>query len=85
MNYVTHRAHRMQKYKFNITCPGALSVESVPDPPKHDKYCDDVSRPDRIGMHCMTRRSHCIQKNFGVTCPDALYVETVPIPPENNK
>jgi hypothetical protein len=25
MHYVTHRSHWMQKYKFGVTCPDALS------------------------------------------------------------
>jgi hypothetical protein len=27
----------MQKHKFNITCPGAFVVESVPVSPEHEK------------------------------------------------
>jgi hypothetical protein len=33
----------MQKYKFSVTCPGALFVESVPVLPKYEKWCVDVS------------------------------------------
>jgi hypothetical protein len=31
------RSHRMQKHKFDVTCPVVLFVESVPVPPKHEK------------------------------------------------
>jgi hypothetical protein len=37
MHYVTHTSHRMQKHKFDITCPDALFVESVPVPPEQEK------------------------------------------------
>jgi hypothetical protein len=37
MHYVIRRSHRMQKHKFGVTCPGALFVEYVPVPPKHEK------------------------------------------------
>jgi hypothetical protein len=34
---VNHISHRMQKHKFNVTCPGARFVESVPVQPEHEK------------------------------------------------
>jgi hypothetical protein len=37
MHYVTHRYHRMQKYKSGVRSPNALFLESVPVPPKHEK------------------------------------------------
>jgi hypothetical protein len=34
-------------------------------------------------MHCVTRRSHRIQKQkFGVNCPGAIFIESVLGPPE---
>jgi hypothetical protein len=37
MPYVTRRSHRMQKHKFNITCLGALFMETALGPPEHEK------------------------------------------------
>jgi hypothetical protein len=37
MHYVTHRSHRMQKHKFDVTCLDPLFVESVLVPPEHKK------------------------------------------------
>jgi hypothetical protein len=34
---VTYISHRMQKYKFGVTCPSVHFVESVPVPTKHEK------------------------------------------------
>jgi hypothetical protein len=34
---VTHRPHRVQKNEFNVTCSGALFVESLLVPPEHEK------------------------------------------------
>jgi hypothetical protein len=33
MHYVTGRSHQMQRYKFGVTRPGVLFVESVPVSP----------------------------------------------------
>jgi hypothetical protein len=55
---------------FGVICPGVLFVISVPVPPELEKYFIDVSRPRRIEMHYVTRRSHWMQKRkFVVTCP----------------
>jgi hypothetical protein len=37
MHYVSHRSHRMQKYKFGIMSPGALFVKSVLGLPELEK------------------------------------------------
>jgi hypothetical protein len=34
---MTHKSYRMQKHKFDVTCPGALFVEVVMVPPDRDK------------------------------------------------
>jgi hypothetical protein len=86
MHYVTHRSHRMQKQKFNVTCPFTIFVESVLVPPKHEKLCVDISRLGRTGVHYVTRRSHRMQKmKFGITCSEALFVKPVPVAPELKK
>jgi hypothetical protein len=36
MHNMTHRSHRMQNYKLDVTCPDALFVESLPIPPEHE-------------------------------------------------
>jgi hypothetical protein len=33
MHYVTSRSHRMQKHMFGVTCPNALLVKSILEPP----------------------------------------------------
>jgi hypothetical protein len=58
MHYVTRRSDWMQKYKFGVTCPGALFVESVPVRIEHEKKCIDVSCSGCTRLHNMTRRSH---------------------------
>jgi hypothetical protein len=61
-------------------------MKSVPVPPKHEKYCVDVSCLERTGMHYMTHRFHQMQKHkFGTTCPEALFVKSVLVPPEQEK
>jgi hypothetical protein len=52
---VTRKFQRMQKHKFGVTCPRALFMENVVGPPEHEKYCVDVSSPERTGMHYMNR------------------------------
>jgi hypothetical protein len=37
MHYVAHESHRMQKHKFRVTCPGVLSVKSVPVQPEYEQ------------------------------------------------
>jgi hypothetical protein len=54
MHNVTHRSHRMQKHNFGIMCPGVLFVGSEPAPPKHEKYCVNVSRPGRTKTQYVT-------------------------------
>jgi hypothetical protein len=34
---VTCRSHRMEKYKFGVTCAGVLFMETTLSPPKHEK------------------------------------------------
>jgi hypothetical protein len=61
-------------------------LETALGPPKHEKYCINISRPGLTGMHYETRKSHQMQKHmFGVTCPDMLFIETAPGPPEHEK
>jgi hypothetical protein len=46
---VTRRSHQIQKYKFDIICPGAFFVEFLPVPLEHEKYCIDISWHRRTG------------------------------------
>jgi hypothetical protein len=86
MHYLTRRLHRMQKQKFGMTCPEALSVKSIPTPTELEKYCDDDSLSGSTKMHYVTHRSHRMQKQkFGVTCPNEISVDSVPVPPEHEK
>jgi hypothetical protein len=62
MRYVTHRSHQMQKHKLGITCPYALFIETASGPPEHEKWCVDVSRPERSRMQYVTLRSHRMRK-----------------------
>jgi uncharacterized membrane protein YsdA (DUF1294 family) len=72
---VTCRSHRMQKQKFNVTCPTTIFVESVPVSPEHEKLCVDISCLGRTGVHYVTRRFHRMQKNkFCTMCPEVLFV-----------
>jgi hypothetical protein len=76
----------MQKHMFSITCPGAIFVESVLEPPGQEKLCIDVSCPGRTEMLYMTRISNWMQKQkFSETCPAALFMETAQGPPEHEK
>jgi hypothetical protein len=69
MHYVTRRSHRMQKYTFDVMCPGSFCVESMSIPPEHEKKCFAISRPELTEMHYVTHKSHQMQKhNFGVIC-----------------
>jgi hypothetical protein len=86
MHYVIRRSHQMQKHKFRVMCPSVLFVESVPLPPKHEKWCVDVSRPRRTEIHYVTHRSQKLQKhNLGVTISIALFTETAHGPLEHEK
>jgi hypothetical protein len=86
MHYVTHSSHRMQKHKYDITCPGALLMETALGPLNYERKCIDVSRPERTGMHYVTHRPDRMQKHkFSITCPSALFVKSVPVPPEYEK
>jgi hypothetical protein len=83
---MTHRSHRMQKYKFSITFPDALFVQSIRVPPKHDKLCIDDLGPGHIGVHYVTDRSDQMQKHkFNLMWPRALFVQSIPVPPEHDK
>jgi hypothetical protein len=62
MHYVTRRSHRMQKHKFNITCPDKPFRETAVGPPEHEKLCVYVSCPRCTGMHYVTRR--CVPTCF---------------------
>jgi hypothetical protein len=86
MHSVTSRTHRMQKHKFDVTCPSALFVETAPVPLEHEKYCVDVSWPGPTRKHYMTHRSHWMPKHkFDITCPDAILVESILVPLEHEK
>jgi hypothetical protein len=37
MPYLTHRSYRIQKHKLGVPCPDALSMETAPGPPEHEK------------------------------------------------
>jgi hypothetical protein len=74
----------MQKYKFDVTWPDVLFMETALVPPEHDKQWVDVSRPRGTRMHYVTHRYHRIQKcKFSVTCPIALFLESILIPTEH--
>jgi hypothetical protein len=82
MHYMTHRSHRMQKYKLVVTSQGAAFVESIPVPPEHEKECDHILCPGHTRMHYVTCRSYQMQKHkFGIICPNVLFIETAPGPP----
>jgi hypothetical protein len=86
MDYVACRSHRMQKQKFNVTCPITIFVESVLVSPERGKLCVNISRLKRTGMHYVTRGSHRWQKQkLSVPCPNALFVKSVPVPPKLKK
>jgi hypothetical protein len=62
---------------------GTLFMEKTPGPLEHEKYCINVSRHARTGMHYVTHKSHRMQKHkFGITCLGMLFVESVHFPPE---
>jgi hypothetical protein len=76
----------MQKHKFGVTCPDAYFVESVPVPPKHEKWCVDAKSPGCTRMQYVTHISHWMKKQkFSVTCPNVHFVESIPNPPEHEK
>jgi hypothetical protein len=76
---MTRRSHRMQKYKFDVTCPGTFFAISVP--PEHEKYCVNVSLPGCTAMHNVTRKPDQMQKHkFGLTCLIVFFVESGPVP-----
>jgi hypothetical protein len=84
MHYMTHISHWKEKQKFGAMCPGALFVETAPGPPKHEKYCIDISWTDCTRTHYVTHRSHQMQKHkFGITYPGTLFVESILIPPKH--
>jgi hypothetical protein len=86
MHYETRISHRMQKHMFGVTCPDTLFMETALGPPKHEKYCINISHPEHTGMHYMTRRSYRMQKHkFSVTCPGAHFLETALGPTEHEK
>jgi hypothetical protein len=86
MHYVTRRSHWIQKHEFDITCPNALVVESVPVPPEHEKWCIDVSQPGRTGMHYLTHKSHRMQKHkIDITFPGMLFIKTALGPHKHEK
>jgi hypothetical protein len=71
---VARRSHRMQKYKFGVTCP------------ERDKKCCDVSCLERTEKHYVTHRSHRIQKHkFNITFSNALFIKSIPVSPEHDK
>jgi hypothetical protein len=45
----------MQKHKFDVTCPSALFNETALGRPMPEKYFIDISRPERTGIHYVTR------------------------------
>jgi hypothetical protein len=73
MHYMTRICHRMQKHKFDVTCPNALFMEAAPVPLEHEKLCVDVSCPRGVGMYYVTHRYHQMKKHkFVVNCPEAF-------------
>jgi hypothetical protein len=71
---------------FLVSCLSAFFMETAPVPLKHKKYCVDVSRPERTGMHHVTHKSHRMQKHkFGITCHNTLFMKTAPGPLEHEK
>jgi hypothetical protein len=88
MHYVTRTSHRMEKYKFDVTCPGALFVESVlaPTCTYPGALSIDITCLGRSRLHYVNCRSHQMQKHrFSVTCPGARFVETALGPTEYEK
>jgi hypothetical protein len=86
MHYFTSISHQMQKYKFGVTCPSKLFVDSVLVPPEHAELCIDISHLGCTGMHYVTRKSHWMQQHkLGVTCLNALFVESTLVPPGHEK
>jgi hypothetical protein len=76
----------MEEHNFDVMCPSALFMETATGQPEHEKLCVDVSHPGRIGMHCVTRRSHQMQRHmFDVTCPGLHFVISVVVPTEQEK
>jgi hypothetical protein len=86
MHHVTKISHRIQKRKFDVTCPDTLFMETAPIPPEHEKYCVNVLRPGGTRMYYVTRRYHRMETHmFGVRCPDAFAMESLSVPPEQEK
>jgi hypothetical protein len=85
MDYMTRRAHRMQKHKFSVTCLGALFMKAAPGSHQHEKSVSTFRALD--APKCtVTGRSHRMQKhNFGVTCPGILFMESALGAPEHEK
>jgi hypothetical protein len=76
----------MKKHKLSIMCPGALFIKTAPSQPEDEKYCVNISRPERSRMNYVICRSHQMQKYmFDITCPGVLFLKTAPGPPEHEK
>jgi hypothetical protein len=72
-----------EKHKIGVTFLGALFLESIPVPPKHEKWCASISRPGQNAMNYVTRISNQMQKHkFVLMGPITLFVESELIPPE---
>jgi hypothetical protein len=55
-------------------CPSVLFVGSELSPPRHEKYCIDVSRPRRTKTQYVTHRSHLMQNHkFSIMCPSVIF------------
>jgi hypothetical protein len=76
VHYVSRGYDWMQKHKFSVRSPNALFMETIQVPPKHERYCIDVSRPGCDTKHYVTYRSHRMQKRkFGVLCPIVHFLD----------
>jgi hypothetical protein len=66
--------------------PSVLLMETSSSPPKHEKYCVDISHPGRTRMQYVTHRLHRMQRHkSNVMCPSRLFVKSVPVQPEYEK
>jgi hypothetical protein len=67
-------SHRIQKHKFDVTCPNVLFMEAAQVPSEHEKLYVNILRLSDTGMHYVTDRYHLIQKHkFKVGCHDVFW------------
>jgi hypothetical protein len=82
---MTCRLHRMQKYKFGVTCLDTHLVGSGPGPTEHERVHRHFAPWTHLSTLHEPQIAVDVKYKLNVTCPNALFMGSTLGPPNHEK